>query len=165
MSVEKHEADDVLASAAKQFPGKTTVLSADKDLRQCLCEHVNVLLDVTWTTDPTSGDHLPEYKWLTAKMHAETSGVRPDQWAEYQAIMGDNTDGIQGVAGIGQKGAADLVREFGTVEACIDAAKAGDERIKPKKREALIEFEGRLEVTRKLVTLVDDLPIPTATRI
>jgi DNA polymerase-1 len=74
-------------------------------------------------------------------------------------------DGIQGVAGVGEKGAADLIKEFGAVSACIEAAKAGDERIKEKKREALIEFEKRLDVTRQLVTLRTDLPLPSATRI
>jgi len=165
VSVERHEADDVLASAAKHFPGNVTIVSADKDLRQCLSSRCNILLDVAWTSDPTSGTLLPDYKWLTAQAHTASTGIRPDQWRTYQAIMGDNVDGIQGVAGIGEKGAADLVKMFGTLKACIAAAKANDERIKQTKRTALIEFEGRLATTRQLVTLVDTLPIPSQTRI
>ncbi len=166
VSVDRHEADDVLASAAAQFPGKTTILTADKDLRQALSPTCNILLDVEWTEDETSGEAMPQYKWLTAAMHTEATGIRPgQQWAEFQAIMGDTVDGIQGVAGVGEKGAADLVKMFGTAEACIEAAKADDERIRPKKREALIEFEGRLETTRQLVTLKTNLPIPETTRV
>jgi 5'-3' exonuclease len=165
ISVDGYEADDCMASMAKQFPGRVTLLTQDKDCRQCLSDKCNMLLDVQWTEDETSGDMLPDYKWLSAKQHTETTGISPGRWVEYQAIMGDATDGIKGVAGIGEKGAADLVKDFGTVEACIEAAKAEDERIKAKKREALVEFEAKLEVTRQLVTLRTDLALSQNTRI
>jgi len=159
------EADDCMASFAKQFDGRVTLLTQDKDCRQSLSEKCNMLLDVEWIQDPTSGEMLPEYKWLSAKQHTDKTGIPPHQWVEYQIIMGDATDGIKGCIGIGEKGAADLVKEFGTVAAAIQAAKDGDERIKPKKREALIEFESKVEITRKLVTLRTDLPLPTTTKV
>lgn len=165
LSQDGMEADDIMASLAAQFEGNVTILSQDKDVRQCLSESCNILLDVEWHEDETSGDMIPDYKWLTAKQHTESTGIRPDQWTDYQTIMGDTVDGVKGAAGIGEKGAADLIREFGTVEAAIEAAKADDERIKPAKRKALIEFEERLDVTRQLVTLKRDLPIPGNTRI
>jgi len=159
------EADDCMASFAKQFAGRVTLLTQDKDCRQCLSDRCNMLLDVEWAEDETSGQPLPEYKWLSAKANTESTGIRPEQWADYQAIMGDNVDGVKGAIGIGEKGAADLIKEFGTVEAAIAAAKAEDYRIKPAKRKALIEFEDKLEPTRQLVTLRTDLPIPSNTRI
>ena len=165
VSIDGYEADDVMASFAKQFNGRVTLLTQDKDCRQCLSEKCNMLLDVEWTTDETTGDSLPDYKWLSSKQHTESTGIPPSQWAEYQAIMGDATDGIKGAAGIGEKGAADLVKLFGTVEGAIAAAKSDDERIKASKRKSLIEFEEKLEVTRKLVTLVTSLGIPRSTRI
>jgi 5'-3' exonuclease len=165
VSVDGMEGDDCMASFAAQFDGRITLLTQDKDIRQCLSDHCNMLLDVEWVEDDTSGDRLPDYKWLSAKQHTEATGIRPDQWTSFQAIMGDNVDGIKGVAGIGEKGAADLVKEFGTVEAVIEAAKADDERITAKKRQALIEFEPKLEVTRQLVTLRTDLELPLNTRV
>ena len=165
VSVEGMEADDCLGSFAAQFAGRITLLTQDKDMRQCLSDHCNILLDVEWTEDETSGDMLPDYKWLSAKQHTEATGIRPDQWTDFQAIMGDNVDGIKGAIGIGEKGAADLVKEFGTVEAAIEAAKAGDERIAPKKRQALREFEPKLEITRQLVALRTDLQIPLNTMV
>ncbi len=165
VGVDRFEADDVMASYASQFGDRVTLLTQDKDLKQCLSERCNLLLDVEWSEDETSGELLPEYKWLSAKQHTEETGIRPDQWAAYQAICGDNVDGIKGVAGIGTKGAADLIKEFGTVSGAIQAAKDDDERIKPKKREALIAFEDRVDVTRQLVTLRTDLTLPTTTRI
>lgn len=165
VSIEGMEADDVMASYAKQFDGKVTLLTQDKDCRQCLSDKCNILLDVEWHDDETSGESLPEYKWVTAKTHAESTGIRPEQWCDYQCIMGDNVDGIKGAVGIGQKGATDLITWFGSVEAAIQAAKDNDSRIKPAKRQALIEFEGKLETTRKLVTLRDDLHVTNGTRI
>ncbi len=159
------EADDCMASLAAQFAGRITLLTQDKDMRQCLSDNCNMLLDVEWTEDDTTGDMLPDYKWVSAKQHTESTGIRPDQWPDYQAIMGDSVDGIKGAPGIGEKGAADLIKEFGSVFAVIEAAKADDDRIKPRKREALIEFESKMEVTRQLVTLKTDLEVPSSTRI
>lgn len=164
-SVEGMEGDDVMASLAKQFPGKVTLVTQDKDCRQCLSDKCNILLDVEWHEDETSGEAMPEYKWLSAKQHTEATGLTPAQWIDYQTIMGDNVDGIKGVIGIGEKGAKDLVTQFGSVEEAIAAAKAEDESIRPKKREALIEFEPKLAITRQLVTLRTDLPLPGATRV
>lgn len=165
VSVEGMEADDVMASYAKQFDGKVTLLTQDKDCRQCLSGKCNILLDVTWSEDDTSGEHLPDYKWLTAKTHTETTGIPPERWVDYQCIMGDNVDGIRGVEGIGQKGAADLVKAHGTVEAVIQAAKDNVGTITDKKRAAIRAFEPKLEITRALVTLRSDLNVPCATRI
>jgi len=159
------EADDVMASAAAQFPGRVTLLTQDKDLRQCLSNSCNMLLDVEWTEDETSGEAMPAYKWLSAKQHAENTGLTPGKWTEYQAICGDTVDGIKGVAGIGTIGAAELIQTFGSVAAAIQAAKDGDERITAKKREALIAFEPLAAITRHLVTLRTDLKVPTNTRI
>lgn len=165
VGVEGMEADDVMASYAKQFDGRVTLLTQDKDCRQCLSEKCNMLLDVEWTTDETSGDSLPDYKWLSGKQHTAATGIPPNQWIEYQVLWGDPTDGIKGAIGIGEKGAADLVKQFGTAEAAIAAAKTGDERIKAAKRKSLIEFEAKLDATRKLVTLRTGLEIPSTTRI
>ncbi len=166
VSVDRYEADDVMASAAAQFPGKTTIITADKDLRQCLSDKTNILLDVSWSEDETSGEMTPDYKWLTAKSHTEATGLTPAEFLSAQALMGDNVDGIQGAIGIGEKGAANLITNYGTVEAAIQAAKLGDTAIKPKQAESLIEFESRIEITRKLVTLKTDLDVPlNSTRI
>lgn len=165
VSIDGYEADDVLASYSKQFPGRTTIVSSDKDLRSCLSDKCNMLLDVEWREDEHSGEMLPEYKWLTAREHTESKGIPPEQWISFQVLMGDPTDGIRGCSGVGEKGAADLVQTFGSAEGAIQAAKLGDPRIKESKRNALIEFESKLDVTRKLVTLVDNLTLPTTTRL
>ncbi len=167
------EADDLMASVAKQFNGKVTLLTVDKDMRQCLSPKCNMLVDVQWSEDPTSGDMLPDYKWVSAKDHLKgctyngtvVTGISPEQWTEFQCLAGDSSDNISGADGIGAKISADLIKEFGTIEEIIKAAKDDDPRITKKKREALIEFEPKLDITRQLVTLRTDLPIPTTTKI
>ena len=159
------EADDLLASYAVQFDGRVTILAQDKDLKQCLSDKCNMLLDVDWEEDPTSGDMLPTYKWLSAKQHTEATGLRPDQWAEFQTIMGDNTDGVKGAPGIGEKGAGDLIKEFGTLDAVLEAARKEDERIKPKKRESLLQLAECVDVMCQLVTLRTDIQVPEGTRV
>jgi len=168
--VDGMEADDVMASYAKQFQGRVTILTQDKDCRQCLSEKCNMLLDVEWLEDPTSGEHLPEFKWLSMKQHTETTGIPPAKWIDLQMIMGDTTDGIKGSIGIGEAGATNLVKTFGSVTAAIQAAKDNDPKLLAMKRGAamaksLIEFEAKAEVTRKLVTLRTDLELPGTTRI
>ncbi len=159
------ESDDLLASYAIQFDGRVTILSQDKDMKQCLSEKCNMLTNVEWTEDPTSGEMLPDYKWLSAKQHTDATGLCPAQWADYQAIWGDPVDGIKGAPGIGEKGARDLILEFESLDAVLEAARADDGRIKPKKREALIQLAKRLDVVRQLVTLRNDLEISMDTRV
>jgi len=164
------EADDVMASFAAQFPGKVTLMSGDKDVRQCLSDRCNILLDVEWTQDPTSGDMLPEYKWLSAKQHTEATGLRPEQWVCFQTIMGDTVDGIKGAQNIGETGAKTLIVTFGSADAAIQAAHDEDERLLNMKRgkimaKGLLEFEPKAAITRQLVALQTDLPIPQNTRI
>ena len=168
------EADDIMASYGKQFCGKVVLATPDKDMRQCLSDSCSMLPKIEWIEDPESGEMRHEYHWVTAKIHCkdgvtysqyEVKGVPASEWVEFQTLAGDGTDNVSGAVGVGPKNAIDLLNEFGSIEGAIAAAKKDHPSITPSKRRALIEFEGRLEVTRKLVTLVDTLPITTTTRI
>ena len=166
VSIDDMEADDIMASYAAQFDGRVTLFTQDKDARQCLSDRVNILLDIEWEQSATSGELMPQYQWLSAANHTEGTGLRPDQWTDYQTLMGDNVDGIKGCPGIGAKGATDLIQDFGTLESVFAAAESSDDRIKEKKREALLAFRGdTADVTRQLVTLKTDLNIPATTRL
>lgn len=179
VSIEGYEADDCIASYAKSFPGKVAILSQDKDLKQCLeGQRVIMLTDVTWSEDENSGDMVPTYHWYTEKPHPrvesknllDDTGLTPQQFPDFQCLMGDATDCITGAPGIGEKGALNLIREFGSVADCIQAAHNADERLLGMPRgkimvKGLLELEPKLEITRKLVTLRTDLPLPTTTKI
>ncbi|MDR1313523.1 MAG: DNA polymerase I [Deltaproteobacteria bacterium] len=103
------EADDVIASYARRFAAEgadVVVLSADKDFYQLLSERVSMY-------DP-SPDKLSA---LTLESFREKyEGLEPPQFLECQALMGDNSDNIPGVAGIGEKTALKLVRDFGNLD-------------------------------------------------
>jgi len=178
-SMDGYEGDDCLASCAKQFKGKVAILAKDKDLKQCLdSDRVVMLEDVTWEEDEHSGEMLPEYHWYTEKPHErlkcrnllEDTGLTPKQFPELQSLMGDSTDCIKGAPGIGETGALNLIREFGTAAACIKAAHNKDPRLMEMKRGAimakgLLELEPILDTMMRLVKLVDNLEISIATRI
>ena len=165
VKIEGQEADDCLASYAAQFKGRVTILTQDKDCRQCLSDKCNMLLDVEWNEDETTGEHVPTYKWLSAKQHTESTGIPPRQWPEFQCLMGDSVDGIKGAVGIGEVTAKKLIQEFGNADVVVAAAKAHNAKIRAAQCASLIEFADKLEVTRQLVTLRTDLELPTNTRI
>lgn len=174
VSVPDMEADDVMASYAKQFNGRVTLLTQDKDMRQCLHGRCNILLDVTWDEHPQTNQAVPVYNWLSAKDHTQNGstysstkivGITPEQWPHFQAIAGDSTDGIKGCDGIGAKGAMELILAHGTVQGVIAACRDNKADLTPKKRMAVLDFEPFAETMLKLTSLRTDLEVPKTTRI
>jgi len=144
-----YEADDLIASytqAALAAGGHATIISSDKDLMQLVGERVSML-------DPI------KLKPIGALEVFEKFGVPPEQVVEVQALMGDSVDNVPGVPGIGQKTASLLIQEFGNVEAVLAAAP----EMKPsKRRDQLIEFAEQARISRRLVQLKFDTPLPVA---
>jgi DNA polymerase-1 len=141
---EGFEADDLIATIAKRLPDdvELRIVSKDKDLHQILTERVGLF-------DPKDGSTLFGPDLLEAK------GYAPEQAVEVQTLVGDPTDNIPGVQGIGVKTAAKLIAEYGTADAVLEHA---DEQT-PKRRENLLAAAEVLPVTRRLVTLRDDVPL------
>ena len=145
LAAEGHEADDILATAAEKFASdelSVVLVSRDKDLDQLVTDRV-LLYDPT--RDETSGP---------ADI-ASTKGYSPDKAVEVQALMGDTSDNVPGVPGVGAKTAAKLIAKYGTAEAVLDHA---DEQT-PKLRENLQAGREAVELARKLVTLNRHVPI------
>lgn len=105
------EADDCIASLAAKFSPErpVVIVSGDKDLKQCLSPHV-----VMW--DPGG----KEEKLLTMTAFEELEGVAPSQWADMQALIGDTSDNIPGVPGIGPKTARLIMAGYPSLEAIRD---------------------------------------------
>jgi DNA polymerase-1 len=142
------EADDLIAAyaqAAVSAGGQVTIVSSDKDLMQLIRPGVDML-------DPIKQKPIGPAEVM------EKFGVTPDKMIEVQALIGDSTDNVPGVPGIGPKGAAQLINEFGDVEAVLAAAPG----MKPsKRRDTLIEHADKARISRELVTLRVDAPMPT----
>ncbi|AKR49808.1 MULTISPECIES: DNA polymerase I [Acetobacter] len=141
------EADDLIASyatAIRAQGGTCTIVSSDKDLMQLVGDGVCMLDPIKQTP---VGPAEVETKF----------GVPPAKVVDVQALMGDPTDNVPGVPGIGPKTAAALVQEYGTLEAVLNAA---PEMKKSKRRDMLIEHAEAARVSLQLVTLATDVPLP-----
>jgi DNA polymerase I len=141
------EADDLIASYARlalEAGGRATIVSSDKDMMQLIRPGVGML-------DPI------KQKPIGLAEVMEKFGVSPDKLIDVQALIGDSVDNVPGVPGIGPKTAAQLIGEFGDLEGIL----AGAEGMKPsKRRDALIEHAEAARLSRVLVTLRDDAPVP-----
>ncbi len=143
------EADDLIAGyalAATDAGGQVTIVSSDKDLMQLIRPGVDML-------DPIKQKPIGPAEVM------EKFGVTPDKMVDVQALIGDATDNVPGVPGIGPKGAAQLINEFGDVESVLAAAP----NMKPsKRRDMLIAHADKARMSRELVQLRDDSPLPMA---
>lgn len=144
------EADDLIASYTKAALAQgwsVTIVSSDKDLMQLLTEESVDMLD-TMNNRTLGPGHV-----------REKFGVGPEKLGEVLALMGDSVDNVPGVPGIGPKRAADLINEYGDVESVLAAAAT----MKPSKmRDNLIEHADAARLSRKLVELACDVPLPDA---
>lgn len=142
-----YEADDLIAAyAAKAAAEKRTVkiVSADKDLMQLIRPYVELY-------DPMKNVPIAEAEVL-AKF-----GVPPHKVVDVQALAGDSADNVPGVPGIGVKTAAQLIEEYGDLETLLTRA---SEIKQPKRREALIANAELARISKKLVTLDENAPLP-----
>jgi len=141
------EADDLIAAYATTVAdagGQVTIVSSDKDLMQLLRPGIGML-------DPM------KQKAIGLAEVMEKFGVTPDKMVEVQALIGDSSDNVPGVPGIGPKGAAQLINEYGDLETVLAAAPS----MKPsKRREVLIEYADKARLSRELVLLRVDAPMP-----
>lgn len=141
------EADDLIAayaSAAVAAGGEATIVSSDKDLMQLIRPGISMV-------DPIKNKPIGPAEVM------EKFGVAPEQLIDAQALIGDSVDNVPGVPGIGPKTAAQLIQEFGGLEAILAAAPA----MKPsKRRDLLIAHADKARLSRVLVTLRDDVPLP-----
>jgi DNA polymerase-1 len=141
------EADDLIAAyahATANAGGQVTIVSSDKDLMQLIRPGVEML-------DPIKQKPIGPVEVM------ERFGVTPDKMVEVQALIGDSTDNVPGVPGIGPKGAAQLINEFGDIDSVLAAAPA----MKPsKRRDMLIEHADKARISRELVLLRTDAPMP-----
>ena len=141
------EADDIIAcyvTAAKKAGWKVTIVSSDKDLMQLVDDDVDML--------DTMNDRR-----IGPEQVVEKFGVGPELVGDVLALMGDSVDNVPGVPGIGPKTATQLIQQFGDLETVLAST---DEIKKPKLKQSLIDHAGNARLSRELVRLVCDHPLP-----
>ena len=142
-----YEADDVIATLARRARAQgweVVIVSGDKDLMQLV---VNGIRCYDSMYEKWYGPEEVEAKW----------GVPPQQVADLLALTGDKIDNIPGVPGVGEKTAAGLLKEYGTLENVL--ANAGAVK-KPKLRENLLASLDSVRRGRQLISLYEELPLP-----
>jgi len=140
------EADDLIATYARlaiEAGADVTIVSSDKDMMQLVRPGV-VMMDAM------------KDKIIGSDEVIEKFGVEPDKVIEVQALAGDSSDNVPGVSGIGVKTAAQLINEYGDLETLLE--RAGEIK-QPKRRENLINEAELARISRRLVTLCDDVPV------
>ncbi len=139
-----YEADDIIATLARRFADEgmeVTVVTGDKDLMQIVSDRVRML------------DTMKDKVFGPAEVAERFCS--PAQVIEIQALAGDSSDNVPGVPGIGEKTAKTLIEQFGT----IDNLLANLDQLKGKRRENLEAYAEQARLSKKLVTLVDDLSL------
>ncbi len=139
------EADDVIATLVRQAPKKAqvSVVSTDKDLMQLVTDRVQLL------------DGIRDRRYTPGEVE-KRFGVPPEKVLDVRALVGDKSDNIPGVKGIGEKGAAKLIEEWGDLESVLEHA--GEIKAK-RAREALEAHADDARLSKELATLREDVPL------
>ena len=141
-----YEADDLigtLARKAEQAGYDVAIVTGDKDMFQLLTPHVRIY-------DPVKD------KWSGEAECHERFGVEPARVVEVMGLMGDSTDNIPGVKGIGEKTAIKLIAQFGTIEELLRRV---EEVTPPRTKAMLMEQADNARLSRKLATIDVDSPV------
>ena len=150
LEVGGYEADDIIATLTKVAAAAgmdVVICSSDKDLTQlCTDDGTIAVLDTM------------KNRRIGPEQVKEKFGVGPDRVGDVLALMGDSIDNVPGVAGIGPKTASELINKFGTLDALLAAAAAGG--VPGKRGAAIHEAREAVRVSRELVRLRDDAPLP-----
>jgi DNA polymerase I len=151
LEFEGYEADDVIGAMALQAAKKNLdvlVISNDKDMMQLVGTNVR--------TVRTGSGGAKSDVFVDAKKVEELLGIPPEQVVDYMALLGDTIDNIPGAKGIGEKGAAELIRKYGTVESALDhAAEVPNKRY----REALQQQRDQVMMSKQLAKIATELPL------
>ena len=145
------EADDVIGALAKQAAKKNldvSIVTSDKDMMQLVGGNVRVLR-------PGGAPDKTDLIVDAAKVE-EIMGVPPEKVADVMALMGDSIDNIPGAKGIGEKGAKELIRRFGSAEAALDRAKEVEGK---RYREALENSRDAVKMSKQLAVIDTNAPV------
>ncbi len=147
------EADDIIGALAAGADGPVDVVTGDRDLFQVVDDQRQVR--VLYTARGVAKHDVVDAGWLRDKY-----GVGPDQYVDFSVMRGDASDGLPGVAGIGEKTAAVLLAEFGDLDGIVAAAHDETSSIKPRVRANLLSSGEYITAAREVVTVRTDIVPP-----
>ena len=147
------EADDVIATFATQSAMAVDIVTGDRDLFQLIDDVRGVR--VVYTARSVSRPDLYDEQAVAAKY-----GIPGDRYADFAILRGDPSDGLPGVKGVGDKTAAALITEHGSVAAVREAATDESSELSPAVRRRILKASAYLNVAPLVVSTVTDVPVP-----
>ena len=153
VGVDDYEADDVMASYTVSEPGPIKIVTGDRDLFQLVDDKRKISV-VYLAKGIANHDHV-DLRWISQKYD-----IPGERYALFAMIRGDTSDGLPGIRGIGEKGAAVIAKQFSNLEEVMLAAENDDERLTPNARKKLLESAEYARIAPKLVQCALDVPLP-----
>ena len=154
VGVDDYEADDVMATFAVREEGPIRIVTGDRDLFQLVDDKRDI--KVVYLAKGISQHDLVDISWVTNKY-----GIPGDRYALFAMFRGDPSDGLPGVKGIGEKGAALIANNFASVEDALAGAKAGHEVLSASLAKKIIDGADYLKIAPTLVNCARDVAIPS----
>jgi 5'-3' exonuclease len=153
LGVDDYEADDLMATFAVNQPGPVRIVTGDRDLFQLVDDKRDV--KVVYLAKGIANHDLVDLKWIEQKYE-----IPGDRYGLFAMIRGDASDGLPGIKGIGEKGAASIAKQFTNLDEVMKAATNDDERLTTNIRKKLLESAEYAKIAPKLVGCATDVSIP-----
>jgi 5'-3' exonuclease len=153
VGVDDFEADDVMATYAHTHPGPTRIVTGDRDLFQLVDDARDI--KVAYLAKGISAHDLVDLAFISQKY-----SIPGDRYALFATFRGDASDGLPGVKGIGEKGAALIASHFATIDDAISAARESDERLPAALARKIIAGEEYLSIAPTVVNCARNVPLP-----
>ena len=153
VGVDDYEADDLMATFSVKQNGPIRIVTGDRDLFQLVDDKRDV--KVVYLAKGISNHDLVDLSWIEKKYE-----IPGDRYSLFAMIRGDSSDGLPGIRGIGEKGAAAIAKQFKNLSEVMRAAESGDERLTPNLRKKLLESADYALIAPKLVSCALDVAIP-----
>jgi len=153
LGVDDYEADDLMATFAVNQPGPVRIVTGDRDLFQLIDDKRDV--KVVYLAKGIANHDLVDFKWIEQKYE-----IPGDRYGLFAMIRGDASDGLPGIKGIGEKGAASIAKQFTNLHEVMKAAINDDERLTANIRKKLLENAEYAKIAPKLVGCATDVSIP-----
>ena len=153
LGVDDYEADDLMATFAVNQPGPVRIVTGDRDLFQLVDDKRDV--KVVYLAKGIANHDLVDLKWIEQKYE-----IPGDRYGLFAMIRGDASDGLPGIKGIGEKGAASIAKQFTNLDEVMKAATNDDERLTTNIRKKLLESAEYARIAPKLIGCATDVSIP-----
>jgi 5'-3' exonuclease len=153
LGVDDYEADDLMATLAVNQPGPVRIVTGDRDLFQLVDDKRDV--KIVYLAKGVANHDLVDLKWIERKYE-----IPGDRYGLFAMIRGDASDGLPGIKGIGEKGAASIAKQFTDLTEVMKAAVSNDERLTPNLRKKLLESAEYAKIAPRLVGCATDVSIP-----